>query len=58
MGDKSVWQTKSKRKKKRNLAKRHEKAIRLEVKETKHRETNKLEHVKQRGVSMPMTTTN
>ena len=45
-------------KKKHNLAKRHEKAIRLEVKETKHRETNKLEHVKQRGVSMPMTTTN
>ena len=40
------------------MAKKHEKAISLEVKETKHRETNKLEHAKRRGVSIPMTTTN
>ena len=45
-------------KEKRNLAKRHDNAISLEVKETKHRETNKLEHAKRRGVSMPTTTTN
>ena len=58
MGDKSCDKQKASAKKKHNLAKRHEKAIRLEVKETTHRETNKLEHVKQRGVSMPTTITN
>ena len=40
-----------------NRAKGHEKATSLKAKKTKHRETNKPEHAKRRGVSMPTTYT-